>query len=68
MAQSFAFLAVLIVMISYARIGSEGVRQFDWANAITFMPIAFAAYSLEAYPSMMVSLFFGLIAIRRLRG
>lgn len=61
-----ALLAAILVLVSYALIGKLGLRQFDWANAVCFVPLAIVAFETGAYGSALISFCFGLIAVWRI--
>lgn len=62
-----AWIATVFVLLSYFLIGKHGIKQFHWANIISFGFIAGAAMRHGAFPSMTVSIAFGIIAIINLR-
>jgi uncharacterized membrane protein YfcA len=58
-----SWAGVITVLSSYL-LGTP--KQFDWANALLFIPISLPAILVGAYPNAFISITFGVLAIIKL--
>ena len=57
-----AWTAAICVLISYSLIEKYGTKQFDWVNALSFIPVIIPIIQAGVYSGAVIPTAFGLIA------
>ena len=61
-----SWIAAVYVLVSFSLVRKFGLRQFDWANAISFIFVITPIIQAGVYSGAIIPTAFGIISIVRL--